>query len=391
MTGKIVGSMMLVAGTAIGAGMLAIPIVTAGLGFAMSTFLLVLCWAVMTLTGFIILHVNMAFQEHSNFSTMAAKTIGKMGGIFTWIFYSLLLYALVAAYMTGGASLLGHSTSLIFHAKLPQVACVLLFTVIFGVFVYFGTRSVDYANRILITLKIGAFILMLIFLFPHIHVENLLTSSKNSSSWFFALPILITSFGYQNVIPNLRDYLHSDVKKLKTVIFFGALIPLIVYIFWEIVVLGTAPELSHKEGLIELINRLSSRLQSPFLAFVVNFFTDVAITTSFLGVSMSLFHLVRDKFHLNRNRTGEKGLAALITFLPPFCFATFYPEGFILALSYAGVFVVVLLVLIPVWMALQIKKKKMVSLYPFRLHWSAITGLVIFSLLVIGAQFYHHV
>lgn len=341
----------------------------------------------MNLTAFLILHVNMAFKEYSNLSTMASQTIGRAGHAITWVSCLMLLYALTSAYMTGGASLLAHSLNYFFGFHIPSRVSALLFTVVLGTFVYFGTRSVDYANRVLITLKMGSFFLMLLILIPHVQMEVFPLHSKSPLGWLMALPILITSFGYQNVIPNLRDYLQSNVKKLKRVVFIGGSIPLVVYLLWELVIFGILPELNSKISLATMVGMLSDRLNHPLLGVIVHFFTDAAITTSFLGVSMSLFHFIRNGFQLNRNRISEKGIVALITFAPPLGFAWFYPEGFVIALNYASIFVVILLILIPVWMTLRLKQKGKESTYPFKLHWTGTVLLMGFSALVIGAQF----
>ena len=387
MKGKIVGSTLIVTGTAIGAGMLAIPLVTSELGFLLSTLLLFVCWGVMNLTAFLILHVNMAFHEHSNLSTMASQTIGRAGHAITWVSCLLLLYALTAAYMTGGASLLGNSLEYFFDIKIPAMANSLLFTIVLGAFVYFGTRSVDYANRVLISLKMGSFFLLLVLLLPHIQIGKLPLYSHSRMGWMIALPVLLTSFGYQTVIPSIRDYLHSHVKSLKKVIFIGGSIPLLIYLAWELVIFATLPDLKSTVSLAEMVTLLSEKLNQPVLTFIVNAFTDLAITTSFLGVSMSLFHFIRDGFHLNQNRIGDRGFAALITFSPPLCFAWFYPEGFVMALNYASIFVVILLILVPVWMTIRLKRKGHPSAYPFKLHWTGLVLLLVFSAIVICAHF----
>jgi len=316
--------------------------------------------------------------------------------VVTWFSFLLLLYALCAAYMTGGASLLGNTLEQFGGITLPAHLDALLFTIVLGAFVYFGTRTVDYANRFLISLKGTAFFLVILFLIPHIDVHHLFIHPNPHLGWLTALPILITSFGFHIVIPNLRDYLHSDVRKLKRAVFVGSLIPLIIYLLWETVILGIIPIegphgfsvlLSNGGGLTEMVNQLSTTLHRPVLGFVINFFTDVAITTSFLGVSMGLLHFVRDACSLNKGRKGEKAVGALITFLPPLCFAWFYPRGFVLALNYASIFVVVLLIIIPVWMTYKLRKMEMSSAYPFSLNNIIAWGLLIFSILVIGAQF----
>ena len=399
MNSKVIGSILIVTGTAIGAGMLAIPIVTAELGFLLSTLLLFTCWAVMTLTAFLILHVNLAFPTHSNFSSMAAKTIGRAGQVITWLSFLLLLYALTAAYMTGGASLLGNTLTNFGGVNTSSHFNSLLFTVVLGAFVYFGTRSVDYANRLLITLKAIAFFVMVLFLMPHVQMSNLLIHPNPHLLWLKALPILITSFGFHIVIPNLRDYLGSDVRKLKQAIFIGSLIPLVIYLLWEIVILGIIPLegsqgflalLTQGGGLSDMINYLSAAVNRPILGFIINFFTDVAITTSFLGVSMGLLHFIRDGFKLNRGKPGEKLIGSLITFLPPLCFAWFYPQGFVMALNYASIFVVLLLILIPIWMYYCLAKKGPQSSYPFHLNKLIAGLLIVFSIAVIAAEIMTH-
>ncbi len=390
MKGSVFGTSLIIAGTAIGAGMLGIPLIAGELGFVLAAFFLIVCWGVSLLSAFLILHVNMAYNERSNLSTMARKTIGHFGNIITWSTYLLFLYSAIAAYMTGGASLLGRTLSYFFQIEIPQIASTLLFTVVLGMFVYFGTRSVDYANRVLMTLKVAAFVLMVVLLLPHISLDALTPDPSRSSGWMIALPVLISAFGYQIVIPNIRDYLCSNVRKIKRAIWIGGTIPLVVYLLWIAIVFGLLPGLTPHDNLSKVVSLLQDQVSISYLGGVVNFFADIAVTTSFLGVSMSLFHFIRDGCHLNQNRFGEKELAILMTFLPPFCFAWIYPKGFIMALDYAGLFIAILLMIVPVWMGFQIKRKKIKSAYAFNLHWTGRLLILGLGALTIGAQIFSH-
>lgn len=384
---KKIGSVLIIAGTAIGAGMLALPMVTAGLGFIEAVLCMFVLAAAMLCTSYLVLHVNMAFPERSNFGTMAKRTIGHVGYGITWVSYLLLLYSLTAAYTTGGAALIGQTLEKFFDISIWPPLSAFLFISILGVVVYFETRSVDYATRILMGLKMGAFILMVIFLSPHVMVDNLLSHPRASMSWLIALPVLITAFGFHTVIPNLRDYLHSNVKKLKWVLFVGVAVLLVVYIVWEWVVLGVIPSLQQEAGVVGMVKDLSLKSSHPVLGFAIDFFADIAMTTSFLGVSLGLFHFIRDGLRLNHKRVKDQLWVAFLTFFPPLMFAWFYPEGFILALNYAGVFVAILLIFIPLWMAQALKKKKMVSAFPFYVPAIFQVVLVLIGMAVIIAQF----
>ena len=89
---------MLVMGTLIGGGVLALPIVGIGSGFIPILCLVLFLWALMIVTGFLFLEVTLSFPTGENsFTSMAYKTLGRGGKIITFISYLLLLYALVAA------------------------------------------------------------------------------------------------------------------------------------------------------------------------------------------------------------------------------------------------------------------------------------------------------
>lgn len=86
----------------------------------------------------------------------------------------------------------------------------------------------------------------------------------------------------------------------------------------------------------------------------------VAIATSFIGVSLSLFDFLTDGFHIRRTRLGKLKTLAM-TFIPPALFTLLYPKGFILALGYAGIFVAILLILLPAAMTFSGRYVKKVS------------------------------
>src|SRR5579862_2363513 len=106
MNSKLIGGILLVTGTTIGAGMLALPIATAQLGFWGSLVLLIVGWAIMVSSAFLFLEVNLWLPANTNFISMAGATLGKGGQIITWLVYLMLMYSILSAYMDGGGDLL---------------------------------------------------------------------------------------------------------------------------------------------------------------------------------------------------------------------------------------------------------------------------------------------
>src|SRR5262249_43134285 len=146
---KMIGGILLVAGTTIGAGMLALPVVTGFAGFIPTVFLFCLYWCYMTFTAFLLLEVNLCIGEKVNLITMARRTLGKGGEIVALITYLFLLYLLTTAYLAGGGPILIDFVSTLTGLQLPDWAGVLPLLIVFGYFVYEGTKYVDSVNRIL--------------------------------------------------------------------------------------------------------------------------------------------------------------------------------------------------------------------------------------------------
>lgn len=348
---RLLGGILLVAGTTIGAGMLALPIVTGLAGFIPSVVLLTLFWLYMLLTALLLLEANLWMDEHTNLITMARKTLGRGGAFLSWGIYLFLLYTLTTAYMAGSGPIFLDFIFLLTGWQAPSWVGPLPLLLIFGFFVYRGTRSVDYVNRLLMIGLAFTYVLMIIFLSCYVQVEQL--KWMNGAALAAAVPIVSTSFGFHIIIPTLTDYLKRDIQKLKQTIIIGSFIPLVVYMSWEFLTLGIIP-LFGEQGLIAGYQKgidgaslLSDYLHYSKLSLAANFFSLFAIITSFLGVSLSLSDFLADGLAIPKTDKGRL-LLYILTFMPPLLFTLTDPRAFLNALEYAGVFgVVILLGLFP--------------------------------------------
>ena len=62
---KFIGSTLIVIGTAVGAGMLALPIISATFGFIWAVTILIIVGIVMTSTALLVLEVNLSLPENT--------------------------------------------------------------------------------------------------------------------------------------------------------------------------------------------------------------------------------------------------------------------------------------------------------------------------------------
>ncbi len=354
MRSRLIGAILLVSGTTIGAGMLALPVTTGLAGFFPSLVIMSFIWLFMMLTAFYFLEVNLRMRGESNLISMMHKTLGRPGEIVSWIVYLLLLYALTAAYLLGCSQILSDFVSQIFSFQAPEWLWPVIIFVFFGAFVYLGTEIVDFLNRFMMMGLVLSYVAIISLGCCRIDYSKLFYQN-----WSFLLPsvsVVLTTFGYHIIIPTLTTYLEHDSKLLKKAIFIGSLIPFVIYILWQMLVMGVVPvhgSLSLSEASekgLQITFFLKTLLASQWVGLAVRSFAFFAIVTSLLGVSLSLADFLSDGLKIKKTHAG-KFFVILLTFIPPLMFAIFYPQGFIVALKYAGIFVVILLGLAPALMA----------------------------------------
>jgi tyrosine-specific transport protein len=212
-------------------------------------------------------------------------------------------------------------------------------------------------NRVLMLVKVSAFVALMVFITPHISIPQLHGGQLKLLSG--SITVAITSFGFATIIPSLRTYFHGDIKKLRFVILIGSLIPLICYILWDMAIIGVIPRegnhglinmLQSGRSISEFVNELSAILQRDTITTSARIFTSICLLTSFLGVALCLTDFLADGFRLDKN-AEDKLTLSLMTLIPPLLIVIFFPGIFIKALSYAGICCVILLMLLPAIMA----------------------------------------
>jgi len=354
--GHVVGGTLLIAATAIGVGMLALPVATGPSGFIPSMTIYFICWAFMLCTGLLLVEVSLWMPKDTSFISMANKLLGPAGKFIFWIVYLFLFVTVMIAHSAGGGAVLSD----IIGWNLPDWASTIIYTAVLAPVVYLGAQSVDRLNMILIS---GVILCYAAFIFVSMSEVNpaLLKHTNWSKAWI-ALPILFTAFTYQVIIPTLMTYMDRNIKKIRLAIILGSTIPLVIYLVWQILILGIIPAASlieaGKEGQ-NAVAPLKQIVKSPYLFDIGKYFAFFALTTSFIPLALSFFDFLADG--LKWEKTGVKRvLLCLTTFGVPLIIALIYPHIFLIALSYAGgISCAVLFGLMPpvlAWVGRYIKK-----------------------------------
>jgi tyrosine-specific transport protein len=369
--GKFIGCVMMVIGSAIGAGVLAMPIQISGAGFIWSAIIMVIAWILLTITGLLVIEMSLALPSDAcSFDSMATKTLGTPGKIIAWVSCLFLLCSLVAAYTAGESSLITNIIESVFHINLPHYLSAILFILALGSAVYSGTKIVDFFNRGLFSLKGLLLISTLILTLPHINIQHLVNSHDvgRIKYLFAATPVFLHLFNFHFVVPSIRMYVGAKPKELKWIVITGTTISLIIYLLWAAAALGIVPligensfttlaQLGHPADSPDFVRIITTIMNSKITVAAINGFYNVSMTTSFLGVSLGLFDFLADGLKRPNTRFGRLQTASL-TFLPPLAFALFYPNGFIMALNYAASYIAVLCLILPALMVYRLRKSK---------------------------------
>lgn len=392
---KFIGGILIIVGTCIGGGILALPVGTSPDGFLLSTLVLLCVWVLMVVGALYVLEMTQWFPPGANIISISHAALGKWGEVVAWIVYMFLCYALISAYIAGGGDIIRY----FFHLagiKIAGSITGVIFVLFLGGAVYKGVKSIDLINRGLMICKFAALFTIIFLIAPHVETQNLF--SGNPRYVASAISITITSFGFSLVVPSLYDYFKGNLKKMKRIIYVGSIIPLVCYILWMLVIMGSLPS-TGENGLLSILKSgdatsglmigIEKFLEVKSITAISRFFISVCVLTSFLGVSLALSDFFVDACKLKKDRPGRI-MKCMLTFIPPLAIVIFYPKIFVIALSYAGLFVIIQQIILPtciIWRGryiLEIAKGYRVPGGKKGLITTFVIGIIVFAICALG-------
>ncbi len=391
---KILGCALFITGCSIGAGMLGIPLASAGLGYGTTVLLMLIIWSLSLATAFLIVEVNLADKSHLHYHSFARKTLGVWGQLITSCTVFIFLNLLLIAYMQGAGSILSVGIESLAGINFPSKVASLIFTVLFGIFIYWGTRATDLVNRGFGSLKFVILVLVAFLTIPQVNIIQLVESATYMpSSLWLTIPVFFLAFGFQPVLPSIVEYVEGNTYILKRAIILGSSIIFIIYLFWQTISFGIIPATGpdsfatmDQDSVGQFIGLVGRVIGSTSVEVVLNSFALLAIITSFLTSGLSLFDFLRDT--LPKSKNNRRFMIAIMTFLPALIFTVTTEQAFTHILAYAGAFLALFVCIMPAIMVYKIRKNPTQAL-TFRTWGGLITpaivlvsGVVIIALVI---------
>lgn len=289
--GSLAGAISLVAGTTIGAGVLALPAKTIAAGFAPSALGLCCAWVYMSATALLIAEVNVNTlcaleKEAVSISSMASETLGEKSSIVTSAAYIFIHYALLVAYMLQGGTLMLE----LLPVMPPACLAAPTFAALVGGALVVGTpEQIERVNSVLVVGVIASFVALVAIGLPQ--VDPMLLSHADGAAVVPAIPLMVLALVFHNVVPTISNQLGCDLPRIRTAILVGSAIPTFMFVAWSAVILGSVPyeAASAASAAGEVFDPLQTlRAGGELFGSVVRVFSLLAVVTSFVGFTYGL-------------------------------------------------------------------------------------------------------
>lgn len=362
---QITGSALILAGTAIGAGMIALPMTLSKIGLFAGLIALLLIWASVYYSALATTELSLRAHKASSIGVLAKRFSGPSLEWICQICMLLLTYALMVAYLGGGTSIIDSLLHHFLGEQSPDQGNILLgFTVFLYITLVLKTKWIDSINRILFFGLILTLVIVISTIAIHLQPGNLPWVSEHMTdapSWFILLPVVFTSFGFQLTIPTIIDYLGLSAENIKKSLLWGSLIPVIVYLIWTFVTLGiiyqSDPESYHQTlqqggDVGHFVDVLSHVTQWQGLRFMSWIISILALVTSAIGVGLGIKSFWQEKLSHKFPEHASKipFLNGLLVVIVPYLISHALKDSFLQALAFAGMILVTLSILIPVYL-----------------------------------------
>ncbi|MDJ0735395.1 MAG: aromatic amino acid transport family protein [Nostocaceae cyanobacterium] len=347
--GSILGSTALVAGTTVGAGVLALPAVTMPSGVVPSTVGLIAVWLYTLISGLLIAEVSLnkmriTGSPSNGLLGMVESTLGKLGARIAGGAYLFLHYALLVAYIAQGGGILVSAIEQVWGVQhfLPAWLGTTMFTLLFGGIMYLGQEKfVQKLNSVFVGIVIVSFIGLLLLAANQVNPAQFLVQDWTALGG--AVSVMLVALFYHNIIPVVVTQLEGDARKVRKSIVLGSVIPLIMFLAWNAVILGSISAdmfqgISDGNAVFDPLEILRGGSGGRWLGVLLSVFSEFAIATSFIGFVYGLLDFLKDTNRRVSNQPSQRLPLYCLIFLPAMSLGTINPHIFLTALDYAGTF-----------------------------------------------------
>jgi tyrosine-specific transport protein len=329
---------LLVTGNLIGAGILALPMQTGGIGLFYTLLAMIVFCGAMYFSAMVLAREAVETRdENFNYPSLYGKYLGTSGKWLATIANLLILYGLLTAYLAGGASII---VSIVSGKHVSGPAMTIVVTLIlfvgFSAFTAAGSGFVARYNQLLMLFLGLSFVAMVVMGMRDVNLKKLLF--HDIAFLPIAVPVILTAFHFHNIIPTICKDMEWDLSAISRAMLLGMGIGFVMNIIWVGVGVGVLPLTIGSNSIISSFQRglpatvpMGKVLGNRLFTSVAIVFSLTAICTSYAANGIGLMDFNRDLM-----RGKKKKMIVAATFLPPLLIVFLFPTIFLKAIGIVG-------------------------------------------------------
>ncbi|MCG6892142.1 MAG: hypothetical protein LJE65_00915 [Desulfobacteraceae bacterium] len=330
---------LLVTGNLIGAGILALPMQTGGVGLLYSFLAMVVFCGAMYFSAIVLAREAVERKEENfNYPSLYGRYLGPLGKWLATGANLLILYGLLTAYIGGGASIIVSTIPAQAGGSGPVVTItvtLLLFAAL-SAFTAAGSGFVARYNQLLMLFLGLSFVILVVMGSGRAEFNRMLF--RDMGFLPLAIPVILTAFHFHNIIPTICKDMEWDLGAISRAMLLGMAIGFSMNLIWVGVGIGVLPLTLGSNSILQGFQQglpatvpLGRILANPWFSSVAMAFSLTAICTSYAANGIGLMDF-------NRDLLGGGGRAKIFvaTFLPPLAIALLFPAVFLKAIGIVG-------------------------------------------------------
>ena len=363
---KQVLSSFMVAGTAIGSGVLALPILAAGPGIINTLIFIALTFILAYKMAEVSLDVYARYDNHRvNAATLALDYFGRPGYILTMILNALSMGALAAAYINAGGDLLAKTLLPLFHIHIGSQLAMLIFFIVFMPAFAIGLGFISRLNGCIFAIKF-ALLSCGILLGLNLIDPGIFAFIPSEAKYLGAgASTMFCIWMMHMVLPLILRINDWNPAKAKKAVLIGLIIPAFAYAGWLLLIISLVSRQEFlKLGTIGdiMLYALTKPGVPILISTLVGGFAAITVLTAFLSIGFSLVAFVLDIFKWNDDHKS-RAIGTLISFTIPVAVALIFPTAFVLIYQQSNMFQIAA-AMIPIAAAYVYNKKHALKVTP---------------------------
>jgi len=294
--------------------------VVAQSGLAVGLLHIIIIGAAAIIVNLLLGEIVLRTKGNHQLTGYAAKYLGETGRKLMTLAMTAAIYGALLAYLIG----VGDSISAILPQATPLLAGILFFAVAASI-VHLGLKAVEKSELLLATLTLAVITAIIIgaIMSDKFSAANL--NAINPGHTLAPYGVVLFAFLGAVAIPEMKEELGRDRRKLKKAIIIGGLLPIAVYSLFAVAVVGISGAATGQIATVDLGARLGN-----VWGAIANLFAILAMSTSFIALGLALKEMYMYDYKISKNT------AWMLTCMVPLIAFLVGVKNFIGIIGFAG-------------------------------------------------------